>query len=113
MNVSFTRARSKLIVFGSRKTLQAAPLLQQFFTLMDEKGWIFKLPIGADEIHRGEFVSALSSKRGTRSEDEDEDGDDDMDGGERSAKRRCRVSIAEDAILKGRHILHDLVNGEK
>jgi hypothetical protein len=32
MNVSFTRARSKLIIIGSRKMLQSTPLPSHFFT---------------------------------------------------------------------------------
>ncbi|KAF8908142.1 DNA replication factor Dna2-domain-containing protein [Gymnopilus junonius] len=43
MNVSFTRARSKLVIFGSRKTLQREPLLAQFFDLMQARGWILQL----------------------------------------------------------------------
>ncbi|KAJ3575988.1 hypothetical protein NP233_g746 [Leucocoprinus birnbaumii] len=51
MNVSFTRARSKLIIFGSRQTLQATPLLKEFFGLMDEKGWVLSMPDGAHTFH--------------------------------------------------------------
>ncbi|OCH89164.1 Dna2-domain-containing protein [Obba rivulosa] len=51
MNVCFTRARSKLIIFGSRKTLQAAPLLSEFFELMDQQQWVLHLPPGAHEMH--------------------------------------------------------------
>jgi len=52
INVAFTRARSKLIIFGSRKTLQSSPLLSEFFTLMNEKGWIMALPPDAHELHQ-------------------------------------------------------------
>ncbi|PFH51603.1 hypothetical protein AMATHDRAFT_142035 [Amanita thiersii Skay4041] len=55
MNVSFTRARRKLVIFGSRSTLQGVPLLDDFFQLMDEKGWMLTLPRGADVIHRAAF----------------------------------------------------------
>lgn len=51
MNVSFTRARCKLVIFGSRKTLQREPLLAQFFELMENQGWILALPAGADGAH--------------------------------------------------------------
>jgi hypothetical protein len=51
MNVSFTRARAKLVLFGSRKTLQRDPLLAQFFKLMDEQKWVVHLPHGSDSIH--------------------------------------------------------------
>ena len=55
MNVSFTRARSKLVIFGSRKTLQREPLLAQFFDLMESQGWILTLPAGADVAHARVF----------------------------------------------------------
>jgi DNA replication ATP-dependent helicase Dna2 len=51
MNVSFTRARSKLVIFGSRQTLQATPLLKEFFGLMDEKGWVLNILDGAHTLH--------------------------------------------------------------
>lgn len=55
MNVSFTRARCKLVIFGSRKTLQREPLLEQFFDLMEGQGWILALPAGADVAHARVF----------------------------------------------------------
>lgn len=57
MNVSFTRARSKLVLFGSRKTLEREPLLAQFFKLMEEKKWILALPSGSDSVHAEIFGS--------------------------------------------------------
>lgn len=51
INVSFTRARKKLVIFGSRTTLQSDRLLSGFFDLMDEKGWVVRLPPGAHEMH--------------------------------------------------------------
>lgn len=51
INVSFTRAKKKLVIFGSRKTLQTDCLLAGFLRLMEEKGWIYLLPKGADEMH--------------------------------------------------------------
>ncbi|KAF4610251.1 hypothetical protein D9613_010517 [Agrocybe pediades] len=51
INVSFTRARSKLVIFGSRKTLGREPLLQEFFDLMESKKWILQLEKGALEVH--------------------------------------------------------------
>lgn len=51
MNVSFTRARSKLIVFGSKQTLETTSLLKKFFELMDEKGWVLSMPSGAHTLH--------------------------------------------------------------
>lgn len=51
INVALTRAQRKVVIVGSRKTLSAAPLLQDFFTLMDEEKWVCKLPRGALLLH--------------------------------------------------------------
>jgi len=54
INVSFTRAKSKLVIFGSRKTLEGDQLLKGFVELMSGKGWIYNLPKGADTLHCAE-----------------------------------------------------------
>ena len=51
VNVALTRARSKLVVLGSRRTLSNNDLLANFMTLVDGKGWSLDLPRGADELH--------------------------------------------------------------
>jgi DNA replication ATP-dependent helicase Dna2 len=51
INVAFTRARSKLIIFGSRKTLSSLVVLKQFLELMENRGWILTLRPGADKTH--------------------------------------------------------------
>ncbi|WRT68360.1 uncharacterized protein IL334_005336 [Kwoniella shivajii] len=52
INVSFTRAKKKLIIFGSAKTLAQDPLLNDFLKLMEGKGWIKTLRKGDADIHR-------------------------------------------------------------
>ncbi|KAL8766797.1 MAG: hypothetical protein Q9209_006536 [Squamulea sp. 1 TL-2023] len=47
VNVAFTRARTKLLILGSKGTLNGNDLLEQFVKLMDSKGWIYDLPKGA------------------------------------------------------------------
>ncbi|KAI0317541.1 AAA domain-containing protein [Amylostereum chailletii] len=51
MNVAFTRARSKLIIIGSRSTLDQSPVLHSFFELSESRGWILRLPAGAQAMH--------------------------------------------------------------
>ncbi len=51
VNVAFTRARTKLLVLGSRGTLAGNDLLGKFVGLMDEKRWRYDLPVGAAESH--------------------------------------------------------------
>ena len=89
INVALTRARAKLIVIGSRKTLATEPLLAQFLKLMVEQRWIMLLPKGAESAHP--IVVRQASY------------DPAVDGGTR--KRRI-----VDAVLKGRGMLRDVVN---
>ena len=52
INVSFTRAKKKLIIIGSKSTLSADDrLLSDFFSLIEEKKWILDLPRDAPMLH--------------------------------------------------------------
>ena len=51
VNVAFTRARSKLMILGSRRTLCGNDLLRQFVELVEERGWRYDLPKDAAESH--------------------------------------------------------------
>ncbi|KAI8816488.1 AAA domain-containing protein [Fimicolochytrium jonesii] len=51
INVSFTRAKKKLVIFGSRSTLEGTALFAEFLNIIDEKAWELKLPIGAHDMH--------------------------------------------------------------
>ncbi|KAI9713946.1 MAG: Tripartite DNA replication factor [Bogoriella megaspora] len=53
VNVALTRARSKLIILGSKQTLCGNELLQKFVGLVEERGWIYDLPKHAEEMHEG------------------------------------------------------------
>ena len=57
VNVALTRARSKLVVLGSRRTLGNNDLLAKFMVLVDGNGWSVNLPKGADELHAFAFAS--------------------------------------------------------
>ncbi|KIL65109.1 hypothetical protein M378DRAFT_186544 [Amanita muscaria Koide BX008] len=140
MNVSFTRARRKLIIFGSRTTLQPVQLLDDFFQLMKSKGWIMQLPPGSNNVHQHSF-----GKAGEESIDMDQDpvdtsrpikrvadvDDDPLDkenmlsSGKKSVwpPRKKAKTVGSSVviplnnrslagILKGRPILQDLVNEE-
>ncbi|KAG6852485.1 hypothetical protein C0991_011583 [Blastosporella zonata] len=108
MNVSFTRARSKLVIIGSRKTLQAAALLSEFFDLMDTRGWILRLPADAHLRH-----SAMPSPPTTPSHKRltaDPVENDNPETGR--PLKKMRTAKGESGLLKGRPILKDLVNGD-
>jgi len=131
MNVSFTRARSKLVIFGSRKTLAREPLLAQFFELMQEEGWIIKLSPGAATVHAKVFeVCPTPAKRPIQEENNEEAKsrieeknrpsgkenvvfqDDRTKTKESRPVKRLRVGkkahVDGTSVLKGRPILQDL-----
>ncbi|KAF9161405.1 Tripartite DNA replication factor [Actinomortierella ambigua] len=53
INVAFTRAKKKLVVFGSRSTLQGSPIFEKFLKVMEEQEWVLTLPAMAQEHHPG------------------------------------------------------------
>jgi DNA replication ATP-dependent helicase Dna2 len=64
VNVAFTRARTKMLIVGSKNTLRdGSELLGRFIRLMDERGWIYDLPPAAAENHALEDYGAGSGQR--------------------------------------------------
>ncbi|TDZ51665.1 DNA replication ATP-dependent helicase/nuclease DNA2 [Colletotrichum trifolii] len=54
INVAFTRAKTKLLVVGSKNTLKGSgkeEMLSKFISLMEERDWIYDLPANALESH--------------------------------------------------------------
>ncbi|CAJ2504786.1 Uu.00g121800.m01.CDS01 [Anthostomella pinea] len=54
INVAFTRAKTKLLVVGSRDTLKGSgeqEMLSRFVRLMEERDWVYDLPSDALESH--------------------------------------------------------------
>ena len=52
VNVAFTRARTKLLVVGSRSTLRDGnDLLCKYVNLVEDKNWVYNLPYNAVENH--------------------------------------------------------------
>lgn len=115
MNVSFTRARSKLIIIGSRKTLKAAPLLSQFFTLMEGKGWILPLPVNANQMHSSIVPPPLDLKSPSphkRAAEEKGTGKENVGiNAQKSLNKRVKKTTATEGIFNGRHILQDVFAG--
>jgi len=114
MNVAFTRARSKLVIFGSRSTLARTSLLESFFQLMEGEGWIVRLPRNAHEAHAG----ALSLPKGVSTEQthhdcvaspkpEKEDRKKDLQDRESSKRRRFNPGVG---LLRGQPVLRDVYN---
>lgn len=59
VNVAVTRARSKLLIIGSKSTLAGSgvPILQGLTTIMHDKGWVLDLPPGVTDSHSFEMAS--------------------------------------------------------
>jgi DNA replication ATP-dependent helicase Dna2 len=91
INVCVTRAKSKLVMYGSRSTLQAVPILAELLRVADEAGFIYRLPEDALD------TAGVRRCRGGEM----------MDEGSRASKK---VKLAGEGVLKGRPVLHDLVN---
>jgi DNA replication ATP-dependent helicase Dna2 len=129
MNVSFTRARRKLIIFGSRSTLQADQLLHDFFLLMESRGWILQLPPGSFAAHHSAFDKPADKPAshcgnmtfpctpGKRFAETD-DGKENTSPERHRPWKKTKISGSTipnrpaAGILKGRLILQDLVNEE-
>jgi len=64
VNVAITRARSKLIILGSKSTLEGSgvPVLEGLVRIMEEKGWVYDLPAAATEGHAFERVVMTQSQ---------------------------------------------------
>lgn len=62
LNVAFTRARSKLIVLGGRRTLRNNDLMARFLDLVDGRGWSMDLPRDAQTSHSLGFGSQATGK---------------------------------------------------
>ena len=52
LNVTFTRAKSKLIIVGSRRTLESCNVLKAFLEVIDENGWAYRLPRDAEKLYK-------------------------------------------------------------
>ncbi|EXJ86230.1 hypothetical protein A1O1_06600 [Capronia coronata CBS 617.96] len=62
VNVAVTRARSKLLIIGSKSTLAGSgvPILKGLTRIMDEKAWVLDLPSGACDEHLFETGSQVT-----------------------------------------------------
>ncbi|KAG7662477.1 dna2 [[Candida] subhashii] len=63
LNVAITRAKSKLIILGSRSTLSSADTTSTFIDFLENRGWYYLLPNNADLIYNDLIRSVNSSPR--------------------------------------------------
>lgn len=135
INVAFTRAKTKLLIVGSRETLKgnagSEEMVSKFVKLMEDKDWIYNLPKDALEMHFFDNGSSQSTVCASSSRPPATQGQwKSMDaretvqkpkvnvgtvaGGKENAKPKRpapkRVTISDRALLAGKPVLQDIVN---
>lgn len=122
VNVALTRARTKLLILGSKNTLVGNELLRDLIKLMDGNGWVYDLPANAIEAHvfeemgtqilsgglPSETVTGISTK-GAGSDDAVRKGGQDKGGRKKVPAKQARLDMP--ALMRMRPVLRDIVNG--
>ena len=122
VNVALTRARTKLLVLGSKSTLKCNDLLSDFINLMESRKWVYSLPRNATEGHvfedAGTQISGMASferkpqatkspvKSGTLA-DALGLGKENKIGAKRPAKQ-SKLDVG--MVMKKRPVLRDIIN---
>ena len=93
INVAFTRARSKMVILGSKETLSANELLEKFLKLVDSKGWTYNLPKLAERGHNfqdtiGASLATQKTPAKTPAKRRDMEGDEEEGAAEAKKPRR-------------------------
>lgn len=110
LNVSFTRARSKLVILGSRRTLDNTKHLQEFFELMERNSWIYKLPKGAHTSHDMHPPTVKKSlKRSAAEMDKENESPPSLQIPRKRPRIEKFAGARRTAVLKGRAVLKDVM----
>ncbi|KAL8715291.1 MAG: hypothetical protein Q9220_001249, partial [cf. Caloplaca sp. 1 TL-2023] len=124
VNVALTRARTKLLILGSKSTIKGNGLLDQFVKFVESKGWIYNLPKGAMEGHIFDdgatpltakpFSSGHAPKKETKKPSpklkRSHSSFFDQRKGNENKKPRKMGKVTEKALLGSRPVLQDIVN---
>ncbi|KAL8946118.1 MAG: hypothetical protein Q9222_007441 [Ikaeria aurantiellina] len=122
VNVALTRARTKLLILGSKSTMKGNELLDQFVKLVDSKGWTYNLPVGAMEGHVfDDGATPLTAKLFSSHEPEKATKKSpakskrsypffDQKKGKENKKPKRMGKVTEKALLGSRPVLQDIVN---
>ena len=123
VNVALTRARTKLIIMGSKSTLVGNELLKDLVQLMEDKKWWYDLPQDACEVHVFEEAESQWSGKGSsesRAEAEKSPGKNDKTilgmlgkgkenrGVKKMPAKQAKLDI--NALIRRRPVLRDIVN---
>jgi DNA replication ATP-dependent helicase Dna2 len=123
INVAFTRAKTKLLVVGSRETLKGngegkEEMVARFVGLMEDKGWVYELPRNALESHC--FVDAATQATATAKSARPDEGvwkaidccknRQNMGAKENHREPKRAVGISEGMLLRNKPVLRDIMN---
>jgi DNA replication ATP-dependent helicase Dna2 len=98
INVSFTRAKKKLIIIGSKSTLSADDrLLSDFFALVEERNWIADLPKDAVIMHSDAFVSPVNTLSDCKAKEE-------------RSPRTSKVAKLSQSLVDSKPFMRDILN---
>ncbi|ODN92700.1 DNA replication ATP-dependent helicase Dna2 [Cryptococcus wingfieldii CBS 7118] len=97
INVSFTRAKKKLVIIGSARTLGLDPLFGEFMELVRGKGWEKRLKKGDDKLHVVDVPGLRQKKNSGTLKKEVK-----KEKGARETQKEKRVLGAGKAILNGK-----------
>ncbi|KAF5608779.1 DNA replication ATP-dependent helicase Dna2 [Fusarium subglutinans] len=111
INVAFTRAKTKLLVVGSKSTLKGSgsdSMLSQFISLMEDRNWIYEMPANALVNHYfddfGTQITATGPTQRIKSPRKKASGKENR----RRSPKTARIS--DKALLKGKLITRDILN---
>jgi DNA replication ATP-dependent helicase Dna2 len=125
INVAFTRAKTKLLVIGSRETLKgnaSEEMVAKFVKLMEEKGWIYELPKGALESHLLDDCATQTTSVSGKSQAAATEGKPitgikkperfpaRVIGKENRRPEPRRTTVGEKVLMAGKPVLKDIVN---
>ncbi|KAI9794693.1 MAG: Tripartite DNA replication factor [Piccolia ochrophora] len=123
VNVAFTRARTKLLVLGSKSTLKENELLGRFIDLMVGRSWVFDMPPGALDMHRFEETATQATGKGSGRQPQSATSSQMLKGVPDSSSRMLKENVqpwprtaekvgrvSERAVLGSRPVLRDIVN---
>jgi DNA replication ATP-dependent helicase Dna2 len=126
VNVAITRAKSKLLIVGSKSTFGKSEdkVLEGLVKIMDDKGWIQDLPVNAIESHkfegglgtqtqtqavrpRGSAIQSSQEMRGHRVAVGDQENCDVF----RKPAKVVKGGVDVEKLLDKRPIMRDIING--
>lgn len=121
INVAFTRAKTKLLVVGSKSTLKnsgSENMLSKFISLMEERDWIFDMPADALENHYfeelGTQITATEPTQKPKSPPKGARGSNSrappQAGKENGKPLPRKARMGERTLLKGKVITRDILN---